>query len=228
MAQELAQVNSVYSTVEILDRSLAITAAAAKRLKIKKVSAWQVAMAEEKDLVEPEMKQPLIGKGLDGRKGFDGRYSHHVAAVYQDPEKKRHYQERAAEINAGSGVGVVKSLQGTQKKALRQLTQHLTSLADHEMHIVLMVVPSKAKPTLFTTSGFAASYYKLLSRDGRGHEQFMTICKGGALLNEATRLSNAPTAGVLKRNDKRAEVISLLKDLISNTSFLNIIHPILI
>ena len=215
MAQDLAHASCVYSTTEILERSLAITAAAAKRLKIKKVSAWQVAMAEEKEFVTPEMRQPLAGKGTYGRKGFDGRYSHHVAEVYRDPAKREYYQRRAAEINAEPGVRTLNSLAGTQKRASRQLIQHMIELADNEMHIVLMVVPSQAKPSLFTSSGFAASYYKLLSRDGRGHEQFMAICKGGALLQEAAGLPSASTTGRLKRNDKRAEVILMLKNLIS-------------
>lgn len=214
MAHDLAGASCEYSTSEILEHALNITAAAAKRLKLRKVNGWQVAMAEEKELVASEMRQPVAGKGVDGRKGFDGRYAQHVSEVYRDPEKKRYYQERAAEINAGHEPGVFESLQRTQQRALRQLTQHLTELAEHEMHIILMVVPSKAKPTLFTTSGFAASYYKLLCRDGRGHDEFMTICKGGTLLNEAAGLNHPPTAG-LKRNDKRAEVIMLLKDLIS-------------
>ena len=81
MAQDLARTNSQYSTREILERSLEITVSAAKRLKMKKVSGWHVAMAEEKELFAPDIRQPQPGKGIDGRKGFDGRYAQHVADV---------------------------------------------------------------------------------------------------------------------------------------------------
>ena len=221
MAQDLARTNSKYSTQEILERSLDITASAAKRLKVKQVSAWHVAMAEEKELIALNIRQPQKGKGIDGRKGFDGRYAQHVAEVYRDPEKRQHYQQRADEINAQSRVGSLKSLKKTQKHMLKRLTTYLTELSHIDMHLVLMAVPSKAKPVLFTTSGFAASYYKLLSRDGRGQDQFITICQGGKLLQDAAGLPRAPL-NELKRNSLRAEIITMLKDLISKIQNHNI------
>ncbi|KAF8533794.1 hypothetical protein BDD12DRAFT_809894 [Trichophaea hybrida] len=74
----------------LVEQSLNITIAAAKRLRINKLSGWQVAMREEKGLVATELKQPVSGKGYKGRKGFDGRYSQHVADVYQDPKRELH------------------------------------------------------------------------------------------------------------------------------------------
>ena len=103
MAQDLARSSSKYSTQEILERSLDITVGAAKRLQVKKVSAWQVAMTEEKELMAHSVRQPIVGKGVYGRKGFDGRYAQHVSEAYRDPEKRAHYQERAKEINADKG-----------------------------------------------------------------------------------------------------------------------------
>ena len=218
MAQDLASTNSRYSTQEILQRSLDITASVARRLKVKKVSAWHVAMAEEKALISMEVRQPLVGKGLAGRKGFDGRYAQHVAAAYRDPEKREHYQQRAKEINAETRVGSLNPLLTTQKHRLKRLTTYLTELSHHDMHLVLMVVPSKAKPVLFTTSGFAASYYKLLSKAGWGQDQFITICQGGTLLQEAAGLPSGTTVS-LKRNGLRSENITMLKDLISKALY---------
>src|SRR5437660_285490 len=175
MAQDLAGTNCNYSTAQILERSLAITASATARLKTKKLSGWQVAMAEERHLVAPDIRMPLAGGGPNERKRFDGRYAKHVTAIYRDPAKREHYEKRAAEVNAELRVGSVDSLLRTQKKGLKKLTAFLTELGDQQVHIVMMAVPSEARPTLFTTSGFAASYYKLLARDRRGHQQFMMM-----------------------------------------------------
>lgn len=216
MAQELARTNSKYSTQEILERALDITSSAAKRLKVKKVSAWHVALAEEKDLFALEIRQPLPGKGADGRRGFDGRYAQHVAEAYRDPAKRAHYRQRADEINADTRVGSLVSLRKIQKHRLKRLTTYLIELSHNDVHLVLMAVPSKAKPILFTTSGVAASYYKLLARDGRGQDQFITICQGGKLLQDAAGLPNVPIDS-LKRNGLRAEVNSMLLELISKT-----------
>ena len=173
-----------------------------------------MALTEEKDLFTLDIRQPLAGKGVDGRKEFDGRYAQHVAEVYRDPAKREHNQQRADEINAETRVGSLKSLRKTQKHRLKRLTTHLTELGQNDMHIVLMAVPSKASPVLFTTSGFAASYYKLLSRDGRGQDQFITMCQGGKLLQDAAVLPSS-SIDLLKRNDLRSEIVKMLIVLIS-------------
>ena len=218
MAQDIARTNSKYSTQEILRRSLDITACTALRLTVKRQTAWHVAMAEEKNFVAPDIRQPVPGKGADGRKGFDGRYAQEVAAAYNDPAKKEYYQKRADEINAVSLVGSVAPLRQTQKDNLKRLTKYLTKLSENDMHLVLMAVPSQAKPVLFTTSGFAASYYKFLARDGRGQDQFITMCQGGQLLQDAAVLPSVPTDS-LQRNTLRSEIITLLRELISKTSY---------
>ncbi|KAF8533653.1 hypothetical protein BDD12DRAFT_898307 [Trichophaea hybrida] len=161
MAQDLVRQNSKYSTNEILEQSLNITIAAAKRLRINKLSGWQVAMREEKGLVATELKQPVSGKGYKGRKGFDGRYSQHVADVYQDP-KRELYIKRAEEINEEGRVGRLTLLKSTQKKSLNRLTKFLHELAGNEVHLIVMAVPSNAKPILFTSAGFGGAYYKLI------------------------------------------------------------------
>ena len=227
MAQDLASRNSSYTTAQILERTLAITASATTRLKFKKLSGWQVAMAEEKHLVAPDTLRPLAGGGPNGRKGFDGRYSKHVAEVYRDPEKRERYQNRAAEINSEVRVGSVDSLQRTQKKAMQRLTAFLGELGEQEVHIVMMAVPSQTRPTLFTTSGFAASYYKLLADGRRGHQQFVLMCKGGTLLEQAAKLPVSNIRGIpLARNEKRSENITMLKELISKISYHNIIDTV--
>ncbi|KAF8534152.1 hypothetical protein BDD12DRAFT_896950 [Trichophaea hybrida] len=164
MAQDLTRQNSKYSTNEILERSLNITIAAAKRLRFNKLSGWQVAMCEEKELVATDLRQPISGKGYKGRKGFDGRYSQHVAEVYQDPEKREFYMKRAEEINEEGRVGLLTSLKSTQKKSLNQLTKFLHELAGNEVHLIVMAVPSKAKPILFTSAGFGGAYTSSLYR----------------------------------------------------------------
>ena len=184
-------------------------------------------MAEEKHLVAQDILMPLAGGGPNGRKGFDGRYSKHVAEVYRDPAKREYYENRAAEINSELRVGSLNSLLRTQKKGMQKLTAFLTELGDQEVHIVMMAVPSQAKPTLFTTSGFAASYYKLLARDRRGHQQFMTMCQGGSLLQESARLPVSNALGVsLARNDKRSDNITMLKELISKISYNKLINTV--
>ncbi|KAF8538924.1 hypothetical protein BDD12DRAFT_883767 [Trichophaea hybrida] len=88
MAQDRARQNSKYSTNDILERSLNFTIAAAKQLGFNKLSGWQVAMREEKDHIATDLRQPVSGNCYKGRKGFDGRYSQHVADLYQDCEKR--------------------------------------------------------------------------------------------------------------------------------------------
>lgn len=218
MAQDLARANSNYSTAEILERSLAITTSASARLKSKKVSGWQVAMAEEKHLVAPDILMPRAREGHNGRKGFDGRYAKHVAEVYRDPAKREYYEGRAADINSDVRVGSLDSVLSTQKKSLKKLMAFLHELSDQEVHIVMMAVPTQARPTLFTSSGFAASYYKLLVRDRRGHPEFIMMCRGGKLLQESTGPAVPNALGLsLTRNDKRSENITMLKELISKS-----------
>lgn len=223
MAQDLARTNSQYSTREILERSLEITVSAAKRLKMKKVSGWHVAMAEEKELFAPDIRQPQPGKGIDGRKGFDGRYAQHVAEVYRDPTKKEYYRQRAAEINAESRVCSMESLKKVQRKKIKRLITYVNDFGQYDINLVLMTVPSKAKPHLFTTSGFAASYYRLLARDGRGQDQFATMCDGGRLLRDAEALPGAQLDS-RKRNDLRSETAMMLLELISKIKYLNILE----
>ena len=124
MAQDLARTNSQYSTREIRERSLEITVSATKRLKMKTVSGWRVAMAEEKELFAPDIRHPQPGEGIDGRKGFDGRYAQHLAEDYWNFTKKEYYRQRAAEINAESEVCSMESLKKVQRKK-NQAINHL-------------------------------------------------------------------------------------------------------
>ncbi|KAF8523046.1 hypothetical protein BDD12DRAFT_904759 [Trichophaea hybrida] len=216
MAQDLTRQNSKYSTNEILERSLNITIAAAKRLRFNKLSGWQVAMREEKELVATDLRQPVSGKGYKGRKGFDGRYSQHVAEVYQDPEKRECYMKRAEEINEEGRVGLLNSLKSTQKKSLNWLTKFLHELAGNEVHLIVMAVPSKAKPILFTSAGFGGAYYKLIVQSGRGQDEFITTCEGGALLQEAAKATTSTYNGTSGRNLMRSESVQMLKELINS------------
>ncbi|KAF8542794.1 hypothetical protein BDD12DRAFT_802556 [Trichophaea hybrida] len=219
MAQDLARQNSKYSTNEIPERSLNITIAAAKRLRFNKLSGWQVAMREEKELVATDLRQPVSGKGYKGRKGFDGRYSQHVAEVYQDPEKREFYMKRAEEINEEGRVGLLTSLKSTQKKSLNRLTKFLHELAGNEVHLIVMAVPSKAKPILFTSAGFGGAYYKLIVQSSRGQDEFITTCEGGALLQEAAKATTSTYNGTSGRNLMRSEIVQMLKELISKNIY---------
>ncbi|KAF8542331.1 hypothetical protein BDD12DRAFT_941074 [Trichophaea hybrida] len=208
MAQDLARQNSKYSTNEILERSLNITIAAAKRLRFNILSGWQVAMHEEKELVATDLRQPVSGKSYKERKGFDGRYSQHVAEVYQDPEKRECYMKRAEERNEEG-----------RKKSLNRLTKFLYELAGNEVHLIVMAVPSKAKPILFTSVGFGGAYYKLIVQSSRGQDEFITTCEGGALLQEAAQATTSTYHGTSGRNLMRSEIVQMLKELISKNIY---------
>lgn len=219
MAQDLARQNSQYTTKEILSRALKITTATSKRLRFNKVSAWQVAMREESGLVDKTLLQPVAGKGYQGRKGFDGKYSKHVSEEYKDTEKRLAWSKRATELNADAGVGTLESLHTTQKTGLKRLSNYLHELTNNEVHVILMACPTKAKPLFFTSAGFGAAYYKLIVASGRSHDEFMTACEGGGLLKQAVSATNSGYDGCLGRNKLRAEIVILLKELISKSSY---------
>jgi hypothetical protein len=220
MAQELARQNSQYTTKEILRRALKITTATSKRLRFNKVSAWQVAMREERELVDQELRQPVAGKGYQGRKGFDGKYSQHVSGEYNnDAEKRNAWQERATELNEYRGVGTLESLKTTQKKSLKRLSKYLHELTDNEVHLILMAYPTKSKPLLFTSAGFGAAYYKLIVASGRSHDEFMTACEGGGILKQAASVSKPGYDGSAGRNKLRSEIVVMLKDLLSKSIY---------
>ncbi|KAF8534844.1 hypothetical protein BDD12DRAFT_894893 [Trichophaea hybrida] len=215
MAQDLGRQNSKYSTNEILERFLNITIAAATQLRFNKLPGCQVAMREEKELVATDLRQPVSGKGYKGRKGFDGRYSQHVAEVYQDPEKREFYMKIAEEINEEGRVGLLTSLKSTQNKSLNQLTKFLHELARNEVHLIVMAVPSKAKPILFTSAGFGGAYSKLIVQSSRGQDEFITTCEGGALLQEAVKATTSTYKGSSGRNLMRSKIVQMLKEPIS-------------
>ncbi|KAF8539159.1 hypothetical protein BDD12DRAFT_805559 [Trichophaea hybrida] len=189
MAQDIARQNSKYSTNEILEWSLNITIVAAKRLHFNKL-------------------QPVFGKRYEGRKGFDGRYSQHVAEVYQVPEKREFYMKRAEELNKEG-----------RKKCLNRLTMFLHELAGNEVHLIVMAVPSKAKPILFTSAGFGSAYYKLIVQSGCGQDEFITTCEGGALLQDSAKASTSIYNGTSGRNLMRSEIVQMLKELISKNIY---------
>ncbi|KAF8542600.1 hypothetical protein BDD12DRAFT_802774 [Trichophaea hybrida] len=208
MAQDLARQNSKYSTNEILERSLNITIAAAKQLHFNTLSGWQIAMCEEKELVATDYRQPISGKYYKARKGFDGRYSQYVAEVYQNPEQREFYMKRAEEIH-----------QKGRNKSQNQLTKFLHKLLGNELHLIVMAVPSKAKPILFTSAGFGSAYYKLIVQSSHGQNEYITTCAGGVSLQEAAKATTSTYNGTSGRNLMYSEIVQILKELISKNIY---------
>ncbi|KAF8537723.1 hypothetical protein BDD12DRAFT_887084 [Trichophaea hybrida] len=124
--------------------------------------------------------------------------------------------KRAEEISEEGRVGLLTSLKSTQKKSLKWLTKFLHELAGNEVHLIVIAVPTKAKPILFTSAGFGGAYYKLIVQSGRGQDEFITICKGGALLQEAAKATTSTYNGTSGRNLMCSEIVQMLKELINS------------
>ncbi|KAF8536945.1 hypothetical protein BDD12DRAFT_807336 [Trichophaea hybrida] len=165
-------------------------------------------MREAKELVATDLRQPVSGKGYNGRKGFDGRYSQHVSEVYQDPEKREFYMKRAVEINEEG-----------RNKSLNRLTKFLHELVRNEVHLIVVAVLSKVKPILFTSAGFGGAYYKHIVQSGRGQDEFIITCAGGALLQEAAKATTSTYKGSSGRNLMHSEMVKMLKELISKNVY---------
>jgi len=84
MAQDLARTTTKYTTMQILERAKPVTTSKVSRLRCNKMSAWNLAMREEKELVSADLRRPKAGSGYKGRLGFTGEYAKKVANVYEE------------------------------------------------------------------------------------------------------------------------------------------------
>ena len=60
-AQDLARTTTKYTTMQILECARAVTTSKVSRLRCNKMSAWNLAMREEKELVSADLRRPKAG-----------------------------------------------------------------------------------------------------------------------------------------------------------------------
>jgi len=120
-AQDLARTTTKYTTMQILECARAVTTSKVSRLRCNKMSAWNLAMREEKEFVSADLRRPEAGSGYKGRVGFTGEYAKEVVNVYE--EKREYYKEKVNEMNEEGRVGTMESLQRAQTKGVKLLRE---------------------------------------------------------------------------------------------------------
>jgi hypothetical protein len=108
MAQDLARTRTKYTTMQILEGARAVTTSKVSRLRCNKISAWNLAMREEKESVSADLRRPKAGSGNKWRLEFPGEYAKEVANVYE--EKREYYEEIVKEMNEEGRVGTRETL----------------------------------------------------------------------------------------------------------------------
>jgi hypothetical protein len=128
-AIELAQaLAGKYTTDQILEQAgLAVSLAAGRMNKPKKVSAWDIALREAKKDMTPEELAPVAGAGYKGRPGLKGALMKHASTSYADPDTRRRFQELADEENTNRPQLALDSLEAHQKKMLKKLKDLVSS-----------------------------------------------------------------------------------------------------
>jgi len=121
LAQDLARTTTKYTTMQILERARAVTTSKVSRLRCNKMSAWNLAMREEKESVSANRRRPKAGFGYKGRLGFTGEYAKEVANVYE--EKREYYEEKVKEMNEEGPVGTMESLKRAQTNGVKLLRE---------------------------------------------------------------------------------------------------------
>ena len=121
MAQDLARTTTKHTAMQILVRAKAVTTSKVSGLRFNKMSAWNLAMREEKELVSADLRRPKAGSGYKGPLGFTGEYAKEVSNVYE--EKREYYEEKVKEMNEGGCVGTMESLKRAQTKGVKLLRE---------------------------------------------------------------------------------------------------------
>jgi hypothetical protein len=85
------------------------------------MSAWNLAMREEKKLVSADLRRPKVGSRYLGRVGFMGEYAKEVANVYE--EKREYYEEKVKEMNEEGRVGTMESLKRAHTNGVELLRE---------------------------------------------------------------------------------------------------------
>jgi len=133
MEQDFARTTTKYTTMQILERERAVTTSKVSRLRCNKMSAWNLAMREEKESVSADLCRPKAGSGYEGRLRLMGEYTKEVANVYE--EKREYYEEKVKEMNEEGRVGSMECLKRAQTKRVKLLreTASLLILKDEDI-----------------------------------------------------------------------------------------------
>ena len=84
-----------------------------------------------------------------------------------------------------------------------------------------MAVPSNSNINgfIFRSSGLGEAFYDLLTEGSGAYERFMAMCRGGALLKEATKIaSNKMVESSDRRDGLRSMVTELIRTKISKST----------
>jgi hypothetical protein len=121
MAQDLARTTTKYTTMQILEHVRAVTTSKVSRLRCNKMSAWNLAMREEKKSVSANLHRSKAGFGYKGWLGFMREYAKEVPNVSE--EKREYYKEIVKEMNDEGCVGIMESLERVQTKGVKLLRE---------------------------------------------------------------------------------------------------------
>jgi hypothetical protein len=66
VAQDLARTTTKYTTMQILECARAESTSKVSHLRCNKMSAWNLAMREEKEIVSADLRRPKEGSGYKG------------------------------------------------------------------------------------------------------------------------------------------------------------------
>ena len=97
------------------------TTSEVSRLRSNKMSAWNLAMREEKESVSADLRRAKAGCGYKGRLGFTEEYAKEVANVYE--EKREYYEEKVKEMKEEGRVGTMGSLKRAHTKGVKLLRE---------------------------------------------------------------------------------------------------------
>jgi len=190
----------------ILECVRAVTTSSVSRLHWNKMSAWNLAMREEKEWVSTNLRRPRAGSGYMGRLGFMGEYAKEVAKVYE--EKREYNAEKVKEMNKEGRIGTMESLKRVQtgseafvrnSKSLDTqiwrysvLTKQVAYLGNHGIHTVLCVIPTKFPTPALNSAGYGVAHYKLILDSRRCFEECRTMCDGWESCQQAIELLSVP------------------------------------
>ena len=85
------------------------------------MSAWNLAMREEKESVSADLLRPKTGFVYTVRLRLTGEYAKEVANVYE--EKREYYKQIVKEMNEEGRVGTMESLKRAQTKGVKLLRE---------------------------------------------------------------------------------------------------------
>jgi hypothetical protein len=98
------------------------------------MSAWNLAMREEKESVSAHLPRPKVGFGYMERLGFTGEYAKEVAIVFV--EKRDNYDDIVNEMKEEHHIVTMESLKRAQTKGVKLLreTTSLLIIKNDDIH----------------------------------------------------------------------------------------------